>query len=299
MEPIKITFLGTGNAIPTEKRNHSGLLLSYKDENILIDCGEGIQRQFRIAKLSPSKITKILITHWHGDHILGLPGLLQTLAMTEYKKTLDLYGPKDSKHFMSIIQELIARFKIDIRVHEVQDSIFIENKEFFIETKAMNHDSPCNAYSFVIKDKIRLDRKKLKKLKLPNSPLLGQLQAGKDITLNGKKIKAKSVSYLEPGRKVSIIMDTSLNDNAIKIASNSDVLISESSFAAEEKERALERKHLTSEDAATIAKKSKSKKLILTHLSQRYEFNPKIIEKEAKKVFKNVSLAKDFDVVEI
>src|SRR3990167_8815127 len=106
MEKIKITFLGTGNAIPTKKRNHTAILLTYKNENILIDCGEGTQRQFRIAELSPAKITKILITHWHGDHILGLPGLFETLAMTKYGKTLSIYGPVGTKRFIEEINKL-------------------------------------------------------------------------------------------------------------------------------------------------------------------------------------------------
>lgn len=299
MEDMKITFLGTGNAIPTERRNHTGILVNFKDENILVDCGEGIQRQFRLAKISPNKLTRILITHWHGDHFLGLPGLLQTLAMTDYQKTLKIYGPKGTSRFMHLIEELINRFHIKIEAHEVQDSIFVNEKEFQIEASSMDHDCPTNAYSISIKDKIRLDKKKLKKMKIPNSPLLGQLQQGKDIVLNGKTIKAKSITYQEKGKKLTIIMDTALNDNCISLASNSDLLICESSFAKEENEKAKEYKHLTSENAAQIAKRSKSEKLILTHISQRYEFNPAIIEKEAKKIFKNTILVKDFDKVEI
>lgn len=105
MEKIKITFLGTGSMIPTIKRSHTAILLTYKNENILIDCGEGTQRQFKIAKISPSKLTRILLTHWHGDHILGLPGLLQTLGMNDYRKTLNIYGPKKNKTLLSSIKK--------------------------------------------------------------------------------------------------------------------------------------------------------------------------------------------------
>jgi len=145
------------------------------DENILVDCGEGTQRQLRRADISPTKITKILITHWHGDHILGLPGLIQTLAMSNYQKTLQLYGPKGTMKFSRLIEELLNRFKINIQIKEVENSVFFENRDFYIETKSMTHDSPCNAYSIILKDKIRLDKSKLKKLKLPNSPILKQL----------------------------------------------------------------------------------------------------------------------------
>ena len=97
---IKLTFLGTSDSIPTEERNHTSILLTYEGENILIDCGEGTQRQIRKAKLNPCKITRILITHWHGDHVLGIPGLLQTLSMSGYNKTLYIYGPEGTKKFM-------------------------------------------------------------------------------------------------------------------------------------------------------------------------------------------------------
>jgi ribonuclease Z len=298
MEKIEVTFLGTGNAVPTEKRNHTGILVSFKDENILVDCGEGIQRQFKIAKISPAKLTRILITHWHGDHILGLPGLLQTLAMSGYQRALKIYGPKGTNYFMHIIKSLVGNFHINIEVHEVS-GLFVNDKDFSINAEEMTHDTPCNAYSIILKDKFRLDKKKVEKLKLPNSPLLGELQNGRDIVFNGKKIKAKSITFLDEGKKISFVLDTLLSSKVIEFAKDSDLIVSEATFSKEEEEKAKEYRHLTSEDAATIAKKSKSKKLILTHISQRYEHIPEVIEKEAKKIFKNTSLVKDFDVIEV
>jgi len=298
MDKIGVTFLGTGNAIPTEKRNHTGILVSFRDENILIDCGEGIQRQFKIAKISPAKLTRILITHWHGDHILGLPGLLQTLAMSGYQKTLKIYGPKGTSYFMHIIKSLVGNFHINLEVYEVSD-VFVNTPDFMIEAGEMSHDTPCNSYSLIVKDKVRLDKAKIKKLKIPNTPLLGYLQRGEDILVNGKKIKASSVTYIEKGKKISFILDTLPNQKALDMADESDVLIAEASFSKEDSKKAEEYHHLTSEDAATLAKKSKSKSLILTHISQRYEHCPEIIEKEAKKIFKNTHLVKDFDVIEV
>ncbi len=298
MEKIKITFLGTGNAIPTEKRNHTAILLTYKNENILVDCGEGTQRQFRIAKLSPAKLTRIAITHWHGDHILGLPGLFQTLAMSEFQRTLELYGPKNTLYFIDALKRLI-NIKVPLNIKEVSGGIIFENKDFYLEAAPMSHDTPALAYSFVIKERRHLVKSKIKKLKIPHSPLLGELQRGKDITLNGKKIKASTVSYVEAGKKITIILDTSPNENTIKLAANADLLICESTFSKEEEHIARDHKHLTSADAATIAKKAKVKKLILTHISQRYEHAPQIILKEAKKVFKNTQLVKDLDTLQI
>ena len=297
MEMIKITFLGTGNEIPTRKRNHTAILLNYKAENILLDCGEGTQRQFRLAGLSPSKLDKIFLTHWHGDHVLGLPGLFQTLSNSDYKKTIEIYGPKGTSAY---IKELKNLFNLKIKTEEKEvETKVLETKEFKIESAPMSHGTPTLAYSFIIKDKLRLDKQKIKKLNLPNSPLLGKLQEGKDITIKGKRIKSSQVTYLEKGRKVAFILDTSQNANTVKIAKNSDLLICESSFSKEESALAKKYKHLTAEQAAMIAKKSNSKKLILTHISQRYEHNPDIILSEAKSVFRNVSIAKDFDVVEV
>lgn len=296
MEKLSINFLGTGNAVPTKLRNHTSILLSFNNESILVDCGEGTQRQYRYAELSPSKLTKLFITHWHGDHVLGIPGLLQTLAMQDYQKTLDIYGPRGTSNNMQLLSELFKDFKINYKVHEI-DSNKIENKLWTIESLPMSHGIACNGYSITIKDRIHLDKAKLKKLKLPNSPLLRDLVQGKDIKHNGKTIKAKSICFTESGKKVTIIMDTGMTENAIKLAEKSDILIIESTFSNAEAQQAEEYHHLTAAQAAFIAKKAKVKRLILTHISQRYEHNTKLIEKEAKKIFKNTSVVKDLDKI--
>lgn len=295
MEKINLTFLGTSDSMPTKSRNHTAILLNYKNENILIDCGEGTQRQFKIAGLSLAKLTKILISHWHGDHILGLPGLFQTLGMLGYQKTLHVYGPIGTKRKIEQIKEFV-NVEINVQSHEIENSK-IDCKDFEIKVSSMSHTSPCNAYSFIIKDKIRLNKTKLKKLKLPNSPLLKQLKQGKDVIHNDKKIKSSQVTYLQKGKKITFIFDTAINQNAIELAKNSDLLITGSQFSTEEHENAKKFKHLTAKDAAEIAKKAKAKKLFLTHISQRYEGNFKKIEKEAKKLFKNAQIAKDFQKI--
>lgn len=297
---IKIKFLGTSAQIPTEKRNHTGILISYNSESILVDCGEGIQRQFRIAKINPGKITKILITHWHADHVLGIPGILSTLALSGYNKTLQIYGPKGTKEFM---KELLHVFnfqkKYDIKVEEVTSGTFFEDKEFKLEAESMSHGIPANAYSFIIKDKFRIDKSKLKKAKIPEGKHLSEIQKGKDVKLNGKKIKAKDFIYIEKGKKISVILDTSYNNKVEKFAKDSNVIICESSFGKDLEEHAKEHLHLTSFQAGQIAKRSKSKKLVLTHISQRYENNTKHLLEDAKKSFKNSIVAEDFDELEV
>jgi ribonuclease Z len=292
---IKINFLGTSAQIPTAKRSHSAIFLNYEGEGILVDCGEGTQRQFRIAKLNPCKVTRILISHWHSDHVLGLPGFLSTLALSGYNKTLYIYGPKGTKEF---IRDLLKVFnfqkKYEIAVEETNGGKFYETKEFYLESERMYHGIPTNAYSFVIKEKLRLDKKKLQKAKLPLGPLLRKLKEGEDITYSGKKYKAKDFLYGEKGKKISFVLDTLLNERIIPFVKNSNLLICESSFSSNLNEQAKEHLHLTAKQCGEIAKKSKAEKLILTHISQRYENNLKELLKDAKKEFKQVSIAEDF-----
>ncbi len=293
---ITLTFLGTSNAIPTAARNHPAIHLSYNGDNLLIDCGEGTQRQFKKANINPCKLTHVLITHLHGDHVLGLPGLMETLEMSEYARTLKIYGPSGIKNHFNMLEKAYRKFNISYEVHE---NVCPEEKAWFIESKPMTHTLPTNAYAFIVKDKRHLDKTKIRKLKLPNSPILKELQLGHDITFNNKKIKAKDITYLEKGKKIAIVLDTKFNENAITLAKDADLLICEATYAASEEEYASEYKHLTSQQAATIAKKAKVKKLALTHISQRYEQNLSIIEKEAKKIFKSTIIPKDLEILTI
>ena len=296
---FEIVCLGTGSAIPSIKKNHSGFLIKTEREKILIDCGEGIQRQFKHANENPVKLTKILITHWHEDHTLGLAGLLKTLGMNSYVQTLHIYGPRHTSEKLELFQRIYSRYKIRIEVHEITNSIVYEDKQIKIECAQMDHGVPTLAYSLTIKDQTRIDKAKLKKLKLPNSPLIGQLQQGKDIEFNGKKIKAKSVIYIQKGKKITIVLDTAMNDRAIDLAKDSDLLICESTYSAEESEQAREYKHLTTTEAATIAKKAKVNQLALVHVSEKHVHRIPQLLKEAKTVFKNVSIPDDLAVLKV
>lgn len=253
----------------------------------------------RRARLNPCKIKKILITHWHGDHIFGIPGLLHTLSLSGYNNTLEIYGPRGTKEF---VREIMGNFggRFPILVNEItRKGKFFETEDFYLEAELMEHGAPTNAYVFVKKGRIRIDKNKLKKSKLPLGPLLANLKKGKDISYKGKKYMAKNLTYSEGDKKISFVLDTRLNSRIVPFVRNSDLLICESSFGSEMEQRAREYFHLTSKQAAEIAKKSQSKKLILTHLSQRYEKNPEKILNESKKIFKNSILVKDLDVIKI
>src|SRR3989338_4963880 len=294
---MEIIFLGTSGMHPTKERNLFSVLFRYKNENILIDCGEGTQRQLRMINIPSTKTNKILLTHLHGDHINGLPGLLQNLQANQYSKDLEIYGPVGLKKLMYHIFE-IAGLRMRVKINEIKSGIIYKSKDFYVEAKELQHSSKVYGYSFTEHDKRKINMNYLKKFNLKRHVLLGNLQKGKDVVYNGKKIKAKDATTLVKGRKLSLITDTVYCDNCIKLAKDSDLLVCECTFSKELKDKAKAFKHLTSEDAANIAKKSKSKKLILTHFSQRYKDTESLV-KEAKKIFKNTVDAKDFMKAEV
>jgi len=303
-EKIQITFLGTSSAVPTATRNHTGIWIKYKNENILIDCGEGTQRQIRKAKLNPCKITRLVLTHLHGDHVFGIPGLFQTLNLNGYNKTLEIYGPKPTKEFIENMFKTFIQtktIKIKTKINEINPGKVFETHNFEITALPLEHGTPTLGYVFQEKDRLRIDKSKLKKFKInpQDREKLSNLTKRKNINLNGKTIKTikyKDLTYLEKGRKIAIVLDTELCSNIDKLAKNSDLLICEATYLGDS---AKQYKHLTAEQTAKIAKKSKVKELILTHISQRYEFKEKTFLQQVKKIFPKSEIAKDFMKVEI
>lgn len=300
MQQMKITFLGTGSAIPTLSRNHNSIHFKYKDRDFLVDCGEGTQRQMRKAKLNLCKITDILITHFHGDHILGLPGLLHTMSKSGYNKELLIYCPKNSAKIIKNFLDLTQVHGINYKIKEVEGK-FIDNKYFSITSLGLDHDVSCNGYLFEEKDKLRIDKKKLSKYNIKGSEI-GKLTSGKNVNVNGKLINYKDLTYNEKGKKISFIFDTKICKNIDKLIKNSDLAVMEGVFLGstkEGKEMSKKYKHLTIEESAMLSKKNKVKELIITHISQRYEYKENLLLNEAKKIFKNVKIANDFMIINI
>jgi ribonuclease Z len=296
---MELLFLGTSSMVPTKERNHSALLLTYGAENILIDCGEGTQRQMKLAGIAMPKITKILISHWHGDHVLGLPGLIQTLSASEYSKKLEIYGPKGTKqHLESIKKAFFFEERFEAEIIEIENGVFVDNADFYIECRPLDHSVPCIGFRFVEKDKRKMDLERVKKLGIPPGPLLGELQAGKTITLKGKKIAADEVTDVKKGKVVAFVEDTALNSSCVKLAKDADILVCEATYADELEEKANAYKHLTAKQAAMIANEANAKKLILTHFSSRYKDVDQIKE-DATNLFNNTLCAFDFMKVSV
>ncbi|HJX05215.1 MAG TPA: ribonuclease Z [Candidatus Nanoarchaeia archaeon] len=295
---MEITMLGTSCMVPTKERNVQGIYVEYKGEGILFDCGEGTQRQMNIAGINRNKIRKILITHWHGDHVSGLIGLLQTISNNENPQKISLYGPRETKerllHLLRSVGFEHERLEIDVKELNPQGiEIIYQNEDYLIECAYMDHKMPCLGYSLVEKDKRKINMAKAKKLGLREGPLIGKLQAGHSVSFKGQTIHPDDVSHIQKGKKLTIILDTLPCQNAYELAKEADILIAESAYTSELAEKAQEYKHLTTQDAGLIATNAHVKKLIITHFSQRYKSN-KELEEEIKTFFKESQAAYDF-----
>jgi ribonuclease Z len=296
---MEAIFLGTSCMVPTKERNHQAIFIPYKEEGILVDCGEGTQRQFKIADIKHTKITKLLITHWHGDHVLGLPGLLQTLNASEYEKKLEIYGPVGTvENFNHMFKAFSFRIDFEHSITEIAKEGRVETKDFVVEAKELEHAIPTLGYAFTEKDRRRIKVAYVKKLGIPEGPLLGELQNNKPVKWKGKAVLPKDATYIVKGKKIAIILDTLPTKNAYELARDADVLIAEAVYTSDIPDKAQEYKHMTARQAAQLASQSNAKKLIITHFSQRYKTTEQLLE-EARTVFENTVASYDFLKVKI
>lgn len=294
---MELIFLGTSSAVHSQKRNHPSIALKAFGEVMLFDCGEATQKQMLRTNVSPMKISKIFISHLHGDHILGLPGLLQSLGLLGRENKLTIYGPKG----LNIVKDAIfslgyCKFEFPIEFIEIDSGTVVETEEYIIKAQLVQHNVPNLAYSIEEIKKPRFLREKAIELGVPVGPDFGRLHNGEEIEIDGKIIKPEQVLG-EPrkGIKITYSGDTVPCEEMIEFAKDSTLLIHESTFVKEDYQNAIEHFHSTSVDAANIAKQSSSKELILTHISTRYDekYN-KIMLNEAKEIFEKTRLAYDF-----
>jgi ribonuclease Z len=300
---LKIIFLGTAGSVPTPKRSLPSVIIQRKGEQIMFDCGEGVQRQMIQAKVGFHKKMKVFISHMHGDHVLGLPGLLQTMALLDRQKKLDVYGPPGIKGFLEGIRKTVQFvLTFPIEIHEILDvGVVSEEDEYVVHAVWANHVIPSLAYAFVEKPRPgRFYPQKAKALGVPEGPLWSKLQHGHKIKLpNGRVIKPEDVTGSpRRGRKIVYTGDTRPFKRFAKFATNADLLIHDATLDNDLAERAEEDGHSTPEQAAKNAKKANAKRLILTHISARYEDTNALL-KHAKKIFKNTQVAEDFTKIEI
>jgi len=306
---VQITFLGTSSGVPTRSRNVSSvaLRLPQRAELWLFDCGEGTQHQILRSDLKISQLSRIFVTHMHGDHIFGLMGLLASCGLAGNVEKIDIYGPSGLNEYLQAASRYShTHFSYPIKVHTVQPGVIYEDDEFTVTCGLLHHRITAFGYRVAEKDRSgRFDIEKAKALEIPAGPIYGQLKRGETVTLeDGRVINgAELCGPIEIGRKIAYCTDTVYCDGAVQLAKDADVLIHEATFAHQDAEMAFQRLHSTTTMAAQTAYGAGVRKLIMTHFSPRYapgnSIELKDLLKEAKAIFPQTMMAYDFMVYDV
>lgn len=305
---MEIQFLGTGAGVPAKHRNVTGIALKLLDECNsvwLFDCGEGTQMQILKTAIRPRKIDKIFITHLHGDHIFGLPGLLSSRSFQAGTEPLTIYGPVGIKEFiLTALKVTATRLSYQVKFVElVSDGVVFSDKQFTVEAVQLDHGIQSFGFRVTEADhEGELLVEKLQAAGIPAGPLYGQLKRGLTVELSdGTKVSGKDfIGGGRQGRIVTIFGDTRPTPQSVELARNADVMIHESTFGAGDDVMARNYFHSTNLQAATIAKKAHVKQLLLTHISARYlAADTQILENDAKKIFPQTKVVKDLDIIPI
>lgn len=302
MTVMRVTFLGTGGGIPSISRSLPSVAVTFSGELILFDCGEGTQRQMMKAGTGFRQKLTILLTHLHGDHVFGLPGLIYTLSMLDRRHPLRVIGPRGTKDFVNALLSIrFGRLSYDIDVKEIDGGIAYESRDFVVEATDASHTVKSLAYR--LRERSRPGKMKvelLERLGVPRGPLWGRLQRGEPIEFSGRIIRPEEV--LGPPRRGRIIVytgDTRPSDEIAEFSRGADILIHDATFDSKFEEDAVREGHSTARQAAEIALKAGVKRLYLFHISPRYEGDEEKLLMEAKQVFPNTYIAEDLLSIEV
>lgn len=297
---MEVTFLGTSSAVPSKMRNHTSIALRIPGEVFLFDCGEGTQRQMALAGISPMKVTRIFITHLHGDHILGIPGMIQSMGFRGREEPLELYGPPGTLEVYESMMK-VGYFSLDfeIQVNEITEGVVVEEDEYLVSCARGSHSVTNLAYCFQEKKRPRFLREKAIALGLKPGPDFGRLHRGIPVRVGDRVIMPEEVLG-EPRRGVKICYsgDTRPCESIVKLARGADLLIHESTFEAGKKDKAAESGHSTAAEAARVARDAEVRRLILTHLSTRYR-RSEVLEEAAREIFPETVVAEDLMTLEV
>ena len=298
---MKVVFLGTSGSLPTPDRSSSCVAVKIGRGVILLDCGEGAQRQMVAAHIGFSRVKQIFITHLHGDHVLGVPGLLQSMTLQRREEPLDIFGPRGLHAFLQGVSSTLGGPAFPVAVHEIgEPGVVYEGNSFKVEVCRGDHR--LESWAYAIKEKPRPGRfhpEKARALGVPEGTLWKQLQEGEDVEVSGGIIKSLDVADAPRlGRVIVYSGDTRPSEEVVRLASGADLLIHEATFADDLIERAKEDGHSTFSQAAGVAVQAGVKRLILTHISSRYGDVSPLLE-AAVKVFPYTIVASDFLEVEV
>jgi len=298
---MKATFLGTGGSVPTKRRNLPSLAVRTDGGLVMFDCGEGTQRQFLVGKLGFNRPMKILVSHMHADHILGIPGLLHSMSFMGRSRELEIYGPPGIREFIECTTETVKFQSVfPVQTLAVRPGTVTRTDAYRIEAAWADHGVPCLAYALIENDRPgRFHPGKARKLGIPKGPLWRTLQMGKAVTVGKTRIESsRVVGPSRKGLKITYAVDTRPCDRVVRLAAGSDLLVHDGTFASEASDRAREYGHSTVADAARVAKRSRSRNLALTHLSAIYE-DPKPLLMEAKRIFPRTFIPEDLESLEL
>ena len=301
---FEILFLGTSASAPSARRGLSAQIIKHNEYRFLVDCGEGTQRQILQSGTGFKNLSRILLTHGHLDHILGLGGLLSTFLRWEAIEELDIFGGRATlERVHSLVYGVVLRGNqppMPLRMNQIKAGTFFEADDFTVTAFSVSHRGPdCLGYVFEGKSRRPFLPEKADELGVPFGPERHDLVQGKSITLSdGKRIEPDDVlGPLQKGIKLVVVGDTGKTDNLLDVCKDADALVIESTYLEEEADMARQFSHLTARQAAELAVKANVKKLILTHLSRRYR--EKDVLKEAQAIFANTTVARDFDTFQI
>jgi ribonuclease Z len=299
---MHVVFVGTGGSWPSPERNVTSVAVRIGPEVVLLDCGEGTQRQLMSSSVSFMKITRIFISHFHGDHFLGLPGLIQSMALNDRKEPLEIYGPTGIVELMKSLLGL-GYFKptFEVCVEELEPGERVAFERYTVVCALADHTVPC--YAYAIEESPRpgkFNKARALELGVPEGPMFSRLQSGESVTLANGKIVEPSMVLGSPrkGRKLVFSGDTKPCDSVQTLATESDLLIHDATAAADNEDKANTYGHSSARQAAALAVKAGAKMLALVHISPRYEDAAPLLE-EAKAVHPNSILPKDLDEVEV
>ena len=295
---LSAIFLGTGGSVPSARRSTASVMLVRGGRRMMFDCGEGTQRQLQ-RSVGLAQVDEIYLTHFHADHVLGLPGMLKTYDLTAREEPLTIYGPRGLQDLFKTLGRLIGRTDYDIDLVELDPGDTVSHDGARVQAFAVEHSVRANGYALVEEERPgRFDPTAAKRLGVAEGPAFAALQRGEEVEGDDGPVRPADVmGDSRPGRTIALTGDTAPCHSTVSAAADADLLIHDASFSEEEAQRAADTGHSTVGQAAAVAREAHVKLLALVHISSRYHVGT--VLDEARDVFEPCVAPRDFDVIEI